>query len=122
MKTVLFVDDDKNIRDIYRLYFKDKYNCLFAKDGNEGLKILEKNDANLIILDLMMLNMNGYNFAKSLRFKPKYYFLPIIAVTAKVDPKSIKEAKQAGINMFITKPFQLEVLEEHINHFLYEEK
>lgn len=118
LKTILFIDDDKNIREIFKLYFNSKYNCLFAKDGQEGLSLISRNNVDLIILDLMMANLDGFNFAKTIRFKPEYYFLPIIAVTAKVDIKSIKDAKQAGINMFIAKPFQLEVLEEHINFFL----
>lgn len=118
MKKILFVDDEKNIRDLYSLYFKNKYETEFAVDGNDALNKLKSSKIDLIVLDLMMPNLDGFNFAKVVRRDPDYYFIPIIAVTAKVDHKSMREAKKSGINMFLTKPLELEELEEHIEYYL----
>ena len=65
---ILVADDEKEIRDLLEIYLLNEgYKVVKAKDGQEALDIIENEDVDLLVLDIMMPNMNGYEFAKELR-------------------------------------------------------
>lgn len=106
---ILVVEDDKDIIEILELYLKNNgYEVKKATNGNEALKIIEQENINLIIADIMMPVMNGYELIEEIR---KTSNIPIIILSA----KSIEEDKIEGLNIgadaYITKPFKaLEVV------------
>lgn len=100
---ILVADDDKNTR----LYFKallnrEGYTVTTAKDGEEALQIMDSEHIDLIVLDVMMPNMDGYEFTKTLRETNNN--LPILMVSAKQLAVDKRKGFSAGTDDYITKP------------------
>ena len=103
MFSILVVDDDQNTRRFMRVVLEDDgYTVLTAKDGREALELLESNVVDLVVLDVMMPRMNGYEFAEALRETKNE--LPILMVSAKQLPDDRKKGFLAGTDDYITKP------------------
>jgi len=82
-----------------------------AKNGKEALEYLRENpDIDIILMDIMMPVMNGYEAMKAIRADEKLKHLPIIAVTAKAMKKDKQEALKSGADDYLTKPINLENL------------
>jgi two-component system chemotaxis response regulator CheY/putative two-component system response regulator len=116
-KKVLVVDDDPiNRKLIVRILAKKGVESLEAGNGVEAFSILEKNDVDIILLDIVMPVMNGIEFLKEIKTKPKYMNLPIIILTTD-DGKKV-EALSLGANNVIIKPVSpvtlLETIEKYI--------
>ena len=109
MFNILVVEDDKNLRKLITTCLKrEKYNTYEAIDGNDALNVIDKNYIDLIITDIMMPNMNGYEFIKSLRGAK--YELPILVVTAKSTLDDKREGYESGADDYIVKPIDIEEL------------
>ncbi len=121
-KKILLVDDD--VRNVYALMsFLEQYNMdiTFAENGRESLEILEENsDFNLVLMDIMMPEMDGYEAIKRIRAIPQFYSLPIIALTAKAMKEDREKCIQAGASDYIVKPFDPEQLISLIQVWLYQ--
>jgi PAS domain S-box-containing protein len=109
-KTILFVDDDLDLLDIVRLIIhRAGYNYIPAQSGEEGLEVLLRDRPDLIILDYMMPNLNGYEFLKQMVQNPKYRSvrdLPVIMLTAKSEDEVERdELFEMGLSAFLVKPF-----------------
>lgn len=107
--TVLVTDDDKDIRDGIEIYLKNEgYNVLKAEDGMEALKLLEKHEVHLIILDIMMPNLDGISATFQIRAQRN---IPIIMLSAKAEDTDKIHGLSVGADDYITKPFHpLELL------------
>ncbi len=101
--TVLVVDDHPEVRDYIGYHLKDEYNVLFASNGLQALGLLQKMNVNLLITDLMMPLMDGFELLKQV--KEKYSQLPAMVVSARSSIKDTSEILGYGINDFISKPF-----------------
>jgi DNA-binding response OmpR family regulator len=86
--------------------FENGYNPILAIDGLEALDVLEKQHIDLIVLDIMMPNMDGYELTKVLRGTG--YDLPILMVTAKESPADIKKGFIIGVDDYMVKPIDFE--------------
>lgn len=103
MFRILVVDDDKNTRRYLRAVLEaEGYIVTEARDGKEALKILDDNHEDLIVLDIMMPNMDGYEFTKTLRESNEN--LPILMVTARQLPEDMHKGFLMGTDDYITKP------------------
>jgi HAMP domain-containing protein/signal transduction histidine kinase/CheY-like chemotaxis protein len=113
-RTVLVVDDDpRNIFAMTGLLERQKMKVLFAENGKEGLAVLEQNpDIEVVLMDIMMPEMDGYQTMKAIRRDPRYKMLPIIAVTAKALKDDRERCMAAGANDYLPKPVQADQLEE----------
>ena len=111
MKRVLVVDDSPTIRKLigYVLRRKD-YIIEEAEDGMDAMEKLSNSEIDLVIVDLNMPNMDGISFVKNLRGSYYNLDLPVIMLTTTNDDELKKEAYGAGINMFLHKPIQPDVL------------
>lgn len=101
--TILVADDEKEIRDLLRLYLEnEKYNVIEAKDGQQALDMLRSNKVDLCLLDIMMPNIDGYHVLQELR---KENNMPVIILSA----KDADSEKILGLNLgaddYISKPF-----------------
>ncbi len=105
-KNLLVVDDIEINIDILVELLSDKYEVTVALDGASALEIVEEEDINLILLDIMMPNMDGYEVCTVLKNNPKTMNIPIIFITAKIDEDSIEKAYEVGGVDYITKPFK----------------
>jgi len=118
-KNLLIVDDEKDFSDSLRLYLEmEEYKVDVANCADDALKLVEKNHYNLIISDILMPNMDGYELRKRLRTIEATKKTPIIFLTAKeADVESLKEIHD-GATSFIMKPFEHTLLLEEIKHLI----
>ncbi len=106
---VLVVDDDKNTRLLMRALLEgEHYTVTLAANGEEALGAMERNHVDLVVLDLMMPRMDGYEFTRELRAANND--LPILMVSAKQLPDDRKKGFLAGIDDFMVKPVDEEEL------------
>lgn len=103
MFNILIVEDDKNTRRLMEAILKQNGFCAFlAADGLLALDVLDNNHIDLIILDIMMPNMDGYSLTEELRSSG--YNIPILMVTAKQKPEDKKRGFIVGTDDYMTKP------------------
>lgn len=107
MFKILVVEDNKNLRKLMTTYLKrNSYETLEAEDGQEALEIMDKNHIDLIISDIMMPNIDGYELAKELR--KANYMLPILMVTAKDSIDDKREGFLSGVDDYMVKPVDMD--------------
>ncbi|MEI3336053.1 MAG: response regulator transcription factor [Clostridium sp.] len=103
MQKILIVDDEKEIRDLIEIYLKSEgYETLKAADGEEALNILNREDPDLIILDIMMPKMNGIDACLKIREERQ---MPIIMLSAKSEDVDKILGLNMGADDYLTKPF-----------------
>jgi signal transduction histidine kinase/CheY-like chemotaxis protein len=115
-KCVLLVDDDmRNTFALSKLLKQKKMKVIMAGDGKRALELLDENDhIDLVLMDIMMPIMDGYEAIKIIRSKPEYDSLPVIAVTAKIIEDEYKKCTAIGANDYISKPINSALLFEVI--------
>ena len=107
MFNILVVEDDKNLRKLIVTYLKrGHYNTYEAVNGVEALDVLDKNYIDLIVSDLMMPEMDGFELIKELRTSK--YKIPILIVTAKSDIQDKKQGFLLGADDYMVKPINME--------------
>jgi CheY-like chemotaxis protein len=120
-KTILIVDDD--IRNIYSLtnaFEDEELKCLTAENGKVALKVLEENPSiDLILMDVMMPEMDGYEATIAIRKHEEFKKLPIIALTAKAMKGDKEKCLAVGMSDYISKPVNLEQLLSLMRVWLY---
>ncbi len=104
--TILVVDDIKTNIEILIELLGDMYDVIVALDGQSALEIADEEDIDLILLDIMMPNMDGYEVCQILKSKNNTQHIPIIFITAKTDDESIEKAFKIGGIDYVTKPFR----------------
>ncbi|MGW5955699.1 ATP-binding protein [Bacillus mycoides] len=111
-KTILIVDDDhRNIFALQNALEKQHANIITAQNGIECLKILKSNtNIDLILMDIMMPNMDGYEAMEHIRMNLGLHEIPIIALTAKAMPNDKEKCLSAGASDYISKPLNLHQL------------
>ena len=108
---IMVVDDDQSIRDFIRLSFESKgYDVIEAHSAIQALKILDSEIPDLILLDIMLPVMNGYEMCRKVKDDPVLKSIPIMFVTAYVEKDSLKKSVQAGAQGFIEKPLMFDDL------------
>ncbi|WP_149243750.1 response regulator [Dyadobacter sp. 32] len=121
-KTVLVADDDvRNIFSLSKSLENYKMNIITALDGKEALAKLYENPAiDVVLLDMMMPKMDGYETATRIRENPSWKNLPVIAVTAKAMTGDREKCINAGASDYITKPVDVDQLLSLLRVWLYE--
>jgi CheY-like chemotaxis protein len=111
-RTVLLTDDDlRNIFALSKLLKKHGMNVVIADNGQMALDKLEENKAiELVIMDIMMPVMDGYQAMKEIRAQKAHQDLPILALTARAMPEEQEKCMAAGANDYLTKPVDIERL------------
>ena len=102
MQTLLFIEDDRDIRAALRLALEDEgYKVLESPDGQSGLKSFASETVDLVLLDLRLPDMSGFDVCRELRSKS---LVPIIMVTAQTDTHDLVAGLEAGADDYVTKP------------------
>ncbi|UGT42594.1 HAMP domain-containing protein [Nocardia yamanashiensis] len=119
-RTVLIVDDDaRNLFALSSILELHGIGVVHAENGREGIdKLVAHPEVDLVLMDVMMPEMDGYTATATIRDIPRYAHLPIIAVTAKAMPGDRDKSLAAGANDYVTKPVDADVLLGCIQHWL----
>jgi len=105
-KKVLVVDDEETIRKILNLHLsKLGYEVNEAADGLQALERLRKDDFDLLICDILMPNMDGWQVLKEIRSDERTKNIPVIVLTAKNEEADMFKGYDLGANYYLTKPF-----------------
>jgi DNA-binding response OmpR family regulator len=117
-KRILLVDDDQEIIESMRITLEAKgYQVLVARDGNQGLVMCEKEDPDLVILDMMMPKRSGFLVLEKLR-RTRPIPLRVIMVTANEGSRHKAYAEMLGVDDYIRKPFAMDRLIDSIERLL----
>jgi len=103
----MVVDDSLTVRKITgRLLTREGYDVVTAKDGFEALQRFEERQPDVILLDIEMPRMDGFEFAKTIKGDPKTAAIPIIMITSRTADKHRNRASELGVEHFLGKPYQ----------------
>ena len=117
--TVMIVDDSLTVRKITgRLLAREGYNVLAAKDGVDAMEQLEEHIPDVMLVDIEMPRMDGFDLARSVRGNRRLRKIPIIMITSRTAEKHRTVAKEIGVEVFLGKPYQEEELLGHIAAFV----
>ena len=110
-KKILIVEDEQDIAELVRHYLeKEGFHPSIAKTGLEALNLVGSTHPDLVILDLMLPQMDGFEVCKALRQKPETALLPIIMLTAKNEESDTVVGLELGADDYVTKPFSPKAL------------
>src|SRR3989449_11778840 len=115
-RKVLVVDDDvRNIFAITSMLESNGLDVIYAENGKDGIQALERNpDVDVVLMDVMMPEMDGYETMRAIRRDPAHKALPIIAITAKALKDDREKCIQAGASDYLAKPVEADKLLELI--------
>lgn len=119
---LLIVEDNVELLMLMRQLLRPYYRIYVARNGIEALDIVHKRDLDLIISDVMMPEMGGYELTRELKSDPNFNHLPIILLTAKTQEEDEKKALLIGADEFLTKPFRVSDLKLRIDNIIENRK
>ncbi len=116
---ILVVDDDLGTRLSISDYLElSGYSVIMADDGQEALAMVEENNPDLIVIDIVMPRLNGYELVRRVRQKAEFRLLPVILLTARTKTQERILGYQSGCDLYLPKPFELEELAAAIRNLL----
>ena len=119
VKKLLIVDDESDLVEMVALRLEaNGFSIIKAYDGQDGLEKARSLKPDLIILDLMLPKIDGFNVCRMLKFDDKYKDIPIIIFSAKAQDSDKQLGEDVRANAYLTKPFEAEVLLAHIKKLI----
>jgi CheY-like chemotaxis protein len=119
MKRILICDDDPAILRVLQVNLEvEGYTTLLAHHGEEALEVAAKENPDLIILDIMMPRLDGYQTCERLKADDSLKDIPVVFLSAKAQQSDIEKGKTYGVADYLTKPFDPDVLVETIERLL----
>ncbi|MGK7876846.1 MAG: response regulator [Xenococcaceae cyanobacterium] len=117
---LLLVDDEPGVRESVKAYLEDneEFQVQVASNANEAWDLLQKDAPDLVISDIMMPQVDGYQFLKKLREDPRFKALPVVFLTARGMTSDRIQGYQAGCDAYLPKPFDPEELEAIVKNLL----
>ncbi|MEO1052654.1 MAG: response regulator [Bacteroidota bacterium] len=107
MKNILVIEDEQGIREsIIELLELKNYSVTGARDGEEGLQMLEKELPDLVICDIMMPGLTGYEVLRKIRQRKGFFNTPFLFLSAKSQGQDVRQGMNLGADDYLTKPFQ----------------
>lgn len=117
-RTILFVDDDPKIRELMRATLEFDFSLLEAEGGEKALEMLKAQKPDLILLDIMMPGMDGFEVCRRIKLDSETSDIPVIMLTAKGEDEDKERGRQVGADSYFTKPFSPKALLDKVNEFL----
>jgi DNA-binding response OmpR family regulator len=118
LPTILLVDDEEDILEFLERILSPRYRVLVTESGEEALRILDRDTVQLIISDVMMPEMDGFELCRLIKSNFEYSHIPVILLTAKNTIQSKIEGLELGADAYIEKPFSKEHLQAQISSLL----
>ena len=116
MKTILIVEDIELNIDLLTQLLEDDYNTLVAKDGAQGVELTERHKPDLVLMDISLPVMDGYEATRNIR--RTFQSLPIIGLSAHAMQGDDEKAKAAGCTDYLTKPVDEDLLLKKLKEYL----
>ncbi len=118
---ILICDDDPSILRLLQVNLElEDYEVLSGRDGQEGYDIAVAEHPDLVILDIMMPNLDGYGACKKLKANPEVADIPVLFLSAKAQEEDMQEGLDLGAAAYLTKPFDPEDLSDTIERLIGE--
>lgn len=114
---ILIVEDNPEIAEYLKSSLHEEYNCFIAADGTEGIRLAKQENPDVIITDIMMPKMDGYEMTKLLKEDFSTCHIPIIMMTAKIDIQDKITGIETGAEAYITKPLNIQYLKAIVATF-----
>ena len=122
MKKILIVDDEPNIvMSLEYIFKKENYEVFIARDGAEAIEIVENSIPDIILLDIMMPNVDGYQVLNYLKESEVLSKIKVIFISAKNKSSDIELGLQLGADKYIPKPFAIKELVKEVKDLLHKE-
>ena len=118
----MIVEDNSDVRSYIREQTQNEYCIIEAADGLEGINQARENIPDIIVTDVMMPKMDGYQFSKEIRNDEKTSHIPIIMLTAKAGLDDKIEGLETGIDAYLTKPFSSKELKVRIKNLIIQRR
>ncbi len=116
---LLLVDDEPGLREAVKDYLQESgFNVQVASNAREGWELVQKNTPDLVISDIMMPQVDGYQFLKQMRDDPRFKKLPVVFLTAKGMTTDRIQGYQAGVDAYLPKPFDPDELVAIVENLL----
>lgn len=115
---LLIVEDNTDVQDFIREIFTGKYNIFVAENGKEAIPITQKNQIDLVISDVNMPVMDGFELCDYIKTTLITSHIPVILLTAKTSPVHQEKGYRTGADAYITKPFKADILETRVDNLL----
>jgi len=123
MKKLLIVDDEPSIvMSLEYLFRKEHFEVFIARDGAEAIEIVENNILDIMLLDIMMPNVDGYQVLKFLKANKDFKHIKVILLSAKNKITDMELGLQLGADKYITKPFSTKNLVKEVKQLLKSKK
>lgn len=116
--TILVVEDNMDMLAFVSNQFKSDYTVITAKNGVDALHILDLENVNIVVTDVVMPQMNGFELCKTIKSNLDYSHIPVVMLTAKSDIKSKIEGLELGADSYIEKPFSIEYLKVNVANLI----
>jgi chemosensory pili system protein ChpA (sensor histidine kinase/response regulator) len=117
----MVVDDSVTVRKVTtRFLEREGFEVITAKDGVDALEVLQETIPDIMLLDIEMPRMDGFEVAKNVRNTSRWKEIPIIMITSRTGDKHRDHAFSLGVNKYLGKPYQEDVLLESLNELLAE--
>lgn len=118
MQRLLIIDDETQLREtISEIFTIFDFQVFEAKNGNEGLIKVKEKEPNIILCDVNMPLLDGYGFLKKHQ-KSDYSDIPVLLLSAKIEPADIEKGLSLGAKTYITKPFVFKELKKTVDFYL----
>lgn len=117
-RTLLLVDDEPTNLQVLRHTLRDDYRLLFAKNGQTALELVQSDRPDLILLDIMMPDLSGYEVCKALKRDPYTSSIPVIFVTALAQANNERQGLELGAVDYISKPFNPYIVQARVHTHL----
>lgn len=113
-KTILIAEDNPDIRSYLKSELAQKYNIILCKDGKDALSRVLSDVPDIVISDIVMPEVDGFQLCKKIRRNPNVSHIPVILLTARTLDQDKVDGMAAGADAYITKPFNIKVLEQTV--------
>src|SRR5213592_4131689 len=116
---ILIADDSPNIREILKMSLEtDGYSVVLAEDGEQALAMVTDEKPDLVIIDVMMPKVNGFQVCRRVKTERTTHDVPVIMLTAKSAQQDVYWGKDCGADEYLTKPFSTKELVKTIDRLL----
>lgn len=117
-RTILLIEDDNDVREFLLSELENCFELKVASDGKTGIQMAKEEDIDLVVSDVMMPGMNGFELTKRLKNSFETSHIPIILLTALSTDENVLEGTESGADAYITKPFSPQLLMARILQLL----